>query len=70
MLGVNFILTMSLSPKAEVQALLASLPEDCTLEEIEYRIDLLKACHQGLSELDRGEGIASEDLFGEAENWR
>lgn len=42
------------TPKQEVQGILNSLPEDATLDDIQYRIYVRQAIDRGLQDIDRG----------------
>jgi hypothetical protein len=37
------------SPKEEVEALLRRLPDDCTMEEIEYHVYVLRKVRRGIA---------------------
>ncbi len=51
-----------LSPKDEVRALLDRLPDDVTLEDIQYHLDVVVKVLEAEAQLDRGEGIPHEEV--------
>ena len=60
-----------LSPKDEVRALLDRLPDDVTLEDIQYHLDVVVRVLGAEASLERGEGIPHEEVFREfEEKWR
>jgi len=60
-----------LSAKDEVRALLDRLPDDVTLEDIQYHLDVVLKVLEAEAQLDRGEGIPHEEVFREFEDkWR
>jgi hypothetical protein len=60
-----------LSPKDEVRALLDRLPDDVTLEDIQYHLDVVVKVLEAEASLDRGEGIPHDEVFKEfEEKWR
>jgi predicted transcriptional regulator len=52
-----------------VEDLLQRLPEDASLHEIAQQLEFIAAVRQGLSELDRGEGIPIEEVERELPSW-
>jgi hypothetical protein len=60
-----------LSAKDEVRALLDRLPDDVTLEDIQYHLDVVVKVLEAEASLERGEGIPHEEVFKEFEDkWR
>jgi predicted transcriptional regulator len=53
--------------KNEVGALLAKLPDDCTLEDVQYHLYVLIKIHKGLADVEQGRTIGHEDLKREIE---
>ncbi|MDJ0938857.1 MAG: hypothetical protein QNJ00_03760 [Woeseiaceae bacterium] len=43
--------------KDDVQALLSRLPDDCSLEDIQYHLYVIEKVRKGLESVGRGEGI-------------
>ena len=58
-----------LSPKDEVRALLDRLPDDVTLEDIQYHLDVVVKVLEAESSLDRGEGIPHEEVKRRFAQW-
>ena len=47
--------------KKEVQAVLTNLPDDCTLEDVQYGLYVLQKVKRGLEALDSGGGIPHDE---------
>lgn len=58
-----------MSNKERVADLLQRIPESASLHDIAQQIEFLAAVRQGLSELDRGEGIPIEEVERELPSW-
>jgi predicted transcriptional regulator len=58
-----------MSNKQIVQDLLQRIPEGASLHDIAREIEFIAAVRQGLSELDRGEGIPIEEVEQELPSW-
>ena len=50
------------SPKAEVLALLERLPDDCSLEDVQYHVFVLACLHKGIKSLGDGKGFPREEV--------
>lgn len=60
-----------LSAKDEVRALLERLPDNVTLEDIQYHLDVVVKVLEAEASLERGEGIPHDEVFREfEEKWR
>jgi hypothetical protein len=60
-----------LSPKDEVRALLDRLPDDVTLEDIQYHVDVVVKVLEAEAQIERGEYITDEELGKQLEErWR
>jgi len=46
--------------KAEVKALLDKLPDDCSLEDVQYHIYVVKKIRRGIERAEK-EGVLSQD---------
>lgn len=57
------------SNKEIVADLLQRLPDSASLNDIAREIEFVAAVRQGLSELDRGEGITLEEVERELPSW-
>jgi predicted transcriptional regulator len=55
--------------KKEVQAVLENLPDDCTLEDVQYRLYVMQKVKKGLEAVDRGEGIPHEEAVKRLGKW-
>ena len=51
-----------LTAKDEVRALLDRLPDDVTLEDIQYHLDVVVKVLEAEASLDRGEGITQDEF--------
>jgi len=57
------------SVKDEIQEILKDLPEDATLEDVQYRIYVRQKIARGLKDLDEGRTISHEELKKRASTW-
>jgi hypothetical protein len=48
--------------KKEINKLLRRLPEDCSMEDIQYHIYVLQKIERGLQQADEGKVISKESL--------
>ena len=48
--------------KKEINKLLRSLPEDCSMEDIQYHIHVLQKIERGVQQADDGKVISAEVL--------
>ena len=55
--------------KDDVRKLLEHLPDDATLEDIQYQIYVLDEIRRGAEEIERGEGIDHEDVKHRLSRW-
>jgi hypothetical protein len=55
--------------KKEVQAVLENLPDDCTLEDVQYRLYVIQKVKKGLESVDRGEGIPHDQALKRLGTW-
>ena len=55
------MLAMS-TAKDEVQALLTRLPDDCSLEDIQYHLYVIEKVHNGLENADTHGTISQEEV--------
>ena len=46
-----------------------AMPNDCTLEEIAERIEFIAAVSKGIEQLDRGKGIAHDEVKIQLASW-
>jgi predicted transcriptional regulator len=55
--------------KQEVQQLLADLPDDATLEDIQYHIYVKQKIAQGLADVQRGRVLSQEEVEKRFARW-
>jgi hypothetical protein len=60
---------LSLPAKEQVRAMLDTLPNDCTIEDVQYGLLVLEKIRRGIEELDRGEGIPHEEVKRQMQKW-
>ncbi len=58
-----------LAAKDEVRALLDRLPDDVTLEDIQYHLDVVVKVLEAEAQADRGEGIAQDEFDRRFAKW-
>jgi predicted transcriptional regulator len=58
------------SIKEEVAQLLERLPDDCSLEDIQYHLYVLEKVRRGMQDLDAGRTEAQEDVERQLSRWR
>jgi len=60
-----------MSTKQAVLDLLTKLPEDCTLDDIQYHLYVLQTVERGRNEITQGEKLSHEDVKRELrEKWQ
>jgi len=57
------------TPKAEVQRLLATLPEEISFEDIHYHIYVQQALRRGQDSASRGELVEQDDVEKRMSRW-
>ena len=55
--------------KEEVRRILNSLPDDTTLEEIQYRLYVRQAIAAGLRDVDQGRVVSQEEVERRMARW-
>jgi predicted transcriptional regulator len=50
------------TPKQEVNKLLARLPDDCSLEDIQYHLYVLQKIERGLKDAEEGRVYTQEEV--------
>ncbi len=55
--------------KEEVRRILNSLPDDATLEDIQYRIYVRQAITTGLRDVDQGRIVSQEEVERRMSRW-
>ena len=57
------------SPKQVARQILDSLPDDCSLEEIQYRLYVRQMVEEGREDVRRGHIFSQEDVERDLERW-
>jgi len=55
--------------KEEVQALLDKLPDDCSLEDIQYHLYVVEMIHRGIERAEKEGALGQEEVARKLENW-
>jgi predicted transcriptional regulator len=55
--------------KKEVHALLDNLPDNCTLEDVQYQLYVVQKVKNGLEAVDRGEGVEHDQAIRRLGKW-
>ncbi|HEY2784948.1 MAG TPA: hypothetical protein VGJ05_08235 [Fimbriiglobus sp.] len=57
------------SVKAKALKAIESLPDDCTWENVRYRLYLLSEIELGLADVEAGRVVSQEEAEAEVEKW-
>ena len=57
------------SPKQVARQVLDSLPDDCSLEEIHYRLYVRQMVEEGRQDVRRGAIVTQEEIEQDLERW-
>jgi predicted transcriptional regulator len=55
--------------KDEVKQIIDNLPDDCSLEDIQYTLYVQKKIQRGLDDLDKGYVISQEEMEKRMSKW-
>lgn len=66
---VVFAMSPPLTPKQEVAELLARLPEDATLEDIQYHLHVLEKIQRGLADIESGNTYTNDQARERLARW-
>ena len=55
--------------KEEVSELLSKLPEDCTLEDVQYHLYVVEKIHKGISRLETEGSMSQEEVERKFSKW-
>ncbi|MBC7852589.1 MAG: hypothetical protein IAF94_04050 [Pirellulaceae bacterium] len=58
-----------LTAKQQVIELLSSLPDDCSLDEIRYRLYLRRKVEEGIRDIETGNVYSQEQAEQEVQRW-
>jgi predicted transcriptional regulator len=59
---------MSLLKETAIESI-KRLPDECTIEDIMYRIDLVAQIYEGVKDADSGRLITTEELLERVDKW-
>jgi hypothetical protein len=57
------------SPKQVAREILDSLPDDCSLEEIQYRLHVRQMIEEGREDVRRGDIASQHEIEQDLERW-
>jgi predicted transcriptional regulator len=57
------------SPKQVAREILDSLPDDCSLEEIQYRLYVRQMVEEGRQDVRKGNVVSQEEIEQDLERW-
>jgi len=55
--------------KDEVQTMINSLPNDCTMEDIQYHLYVIEKIQNGMDDIDQGRTISHEEAKEKMAKW-
>ena len=58
-----------LTTKQKINELLTGLPDDCTIEDIQYHLYVLEKIERGLKDLEEGRVLSQEEVEGRMAKW-
>ena len=56
--------------KAQVQEMISRLPDDVTLEDIQYHLYVIQKIEEGLEDAEAGRTVSHEEAMKRLEKWR
>jgi hypothetical protein len=57
------------SPKQVAREILDSLPDDCSLEEIQYRLYVRQMVEEGREDIRKGNVVSQQEIEQDLERW-
>jgi hypothetical protein len=60
---------MASSPKQVARQILESLPDDCSLEEIQYRLYVRQMVEEGRQDVRNGDVVSQQEIEQDLERW-
>jgi hypothetical protein len=60
---------MASSPKQVARQILDSLPDDCSLEEIQYRLHVRQMVEEGRQDVRNGNVVSQQEIEQDLERW-
>ena len=58
------------SIKSQAKAAIEQLPDDCSMEDIQYRLYVLEKIRRGIKQDDEGATISHAELLKRVKKWR
>ena len=58
-----------MTEKEIVLETIRGLPDNCSIDEIAERIELMAAVQKGLDQLDKGEGVSHDEVKKQLASW-
>ncbi len=55
--------------KEEVKQIIEKLPDDCSLEDIQYHLYVLQKIENGLKDVEKGRVISHEEIEKKMQKW-
>ncbi len=55
--------------KHEVESVLRKLPDDCSLEDVQYQLYVIQKVRHGLEQIDRGDTLTHEEVTKRLDKW-
>lgn len=62
--------TTDATAKRDVEKLLSQLPDECTLEDIQYHLYVLEKIRRGEADLDAGRSLTHDEARSRMQRWR
>jgi predicted transcriptional regulator len=59
-----------MSVKEQVRKMLDQLPDDCSVEDVQYQLYLIEKVRRGLKSIDEGRGIPHDEVKKRLATWR
>jgi predicted transcriptional regulator len=56
--------------KQQVQKIIDELPDECTVEDLQYQLYVIEKIRKGLKSVDEGRGIPHEQVKERLASWR
>jgi len=60
---------MTTMKKAQIVSALRRLPDDCTIEDVQYELYLISKVRNGLAEIELGKGISHAEVHKRMKKW-
>jgi len=55
--------------KAEVRSLLEKLPDDCSMEDVQYHLYVVEKIHNGINRAETEGGLAQDEVERKFQKW-